>query len=112
MSLSVTIKIQDDFKLIELDGRILSEADLEKANRFLDENKIWKLVFDLSKLQYTNSCGIAFLVKSLTRARIQGGEVIILNVGEGIKKIFEITKMHEIFPIIESIHDAKSLFKS
>jgi len=33
-------------------------------------------------------------------------------VGEGIKKIFEITKMHEVFLIIESIHDAKSLFNS
>jgi len=112
MSLSVTVKIQDDFKLIELEGRILSETDLEQANQFLDENKTWKLVFDLSKLHYTSSCGIAFLVKSMTRARIQGGEVIILNVGEGIKKIFEITKMHEVFLIIESIHDAKSLFNS
>ena len=112
MSLSLHIKLQDDFKIIELDGRILSEADLEKAKQILDQNKIWKLVFDLSKLQHTNSSGIAFLVKSMTRARIHGGEVVILHVGEGIKKLFEITKMHEVFPIVESLSEAKSAFKS
>jgi anti-anti-sigma factor len=111
MSLSIHVKFQDDFKIIELDGRILSEADLEPAHRLLDENKTWKLVFDLSKLQHTNSSGIAFLIKSMTRARIHGGEVIILKVGEGIKKLFEITKMHEVFPIVESLSEAKSVFK-
>jgi anti-sigma B factor antagonist/stage II sporulation protein AA (anti-sigma F factor antagonist) len=112
MSLSLNVKFQDDFKIIEMEGRILSEADLDPAHQLLDENKTWKLVFDLSKLQHTNSSGIAFLVKSMTRARIHGGEVIIMHVGDGIKKLFEITKMHEVFPIVESLNEAKSIFKS
>ena len=112
MSLSIKIKFQDDFKIIEMEGRILSEADLEPAYKMLNENKNWKLVFDLSKLQHTNSSGIAFLVKSLTRSRINGGEVVILKVGEGIKKLFEITKMDEVFPIVDSLNEVKSIFKS
>jgi len=112
MSLSIKIKFQDDFKIIEMEGRILSEADLEPAHKMLNENKNWKLVFDLSKLQHTNSSGIAFLVKSLTRSRINGGEVVILKVGEGIKKLFEITKMDEVFSIVDSLNEVKSIFKS
>jgi anti-anti-sigma regulatory factor len=47
----------------------------------------------------------------MTRARIHGGEVIIMKVGDGIKKLFEITKMHEVFPIVESLNEAKTVFK-
>jgi anti-anti-sigma regulatory factor len=51
------------------------------------------------------------MVKSMTRARINNGDVVLLNPNSGLSKLFEITKMHEVFTIYETLEDAKNHFK-
>lgn len=110
MSLTIQLQQNETFTLITLSGKILSEGDLTNANALLTEIKNWNVVFDLSKLTHTNSSGMAFMVKTMTRARIQNGDVVLLSPADSLKKLFEITKMHEVFPIYDSLDAATNHF--
>ena len=111
MSLNIELHKVDGISIFELKGRILSDTDLVEPNNLLTSIKDWNIIFDLSQLTHTNSSGIAFMVKSMTRARINNGDVVLLNPNTGLAKLFEITKMHEVFTICETLEDAKNHFK-
>jgi len=111
MSLTVELRNDNQVSIFKLKGRILSDADLVEPNNLLNALKDWNIVFDLAHLTHTNSSGIAFMVKSMTRARINNGDVVLINPNNGLSKLFEITKMHEVFTICETLDDAKNHFK-
>jgi anti-anti-sigma factor len=111
MSINIELHKVDGISIFELKGRVLSDSDLVEPNNLLNALKDWNLVFDLTQLTHTNSSGIAFMVKSMTRARINNGDVVLLNPNAGLAKLFEITKMHEVFTICETLEDAKNHFK-
>jgi anti-sigma B factor antagonist len=66
---------------------------------------------DLSKLAYVNSSGIAFFVKVLTRARMNQGDVVMLNVNEQLMKIFELTKINQVFQLVNTMSEVEAYFK-
>jgi anti-sigma B factor antagonist len=111
MSLAIELHKASQLSIFELKGRIISDNDLVEPNNLLNSLKDWNIVFDLTQLTHTNSSGIAFMVKSMTRARINNGDVVLLNPNSGLSKLFEITKMHEVFTIYETLDDAKNHFK-
>ena len=111
MSLAIELHKANQLSIFELKGRIISDNDLVEPNNLLNSLKDWNIVFDLTQLTHTNSSGIAFMVKSMTRARINNGDVVLVNPNSGLSKLFEITKMHEVFTIYETLEDAKNHFK-
>ena len=112
MSVIFNIKNSSTLIIFNFEGKILSEADLIIANEVLSSNKNWKIVFDLSQLTHTNSSGIAFMVKTLTKARINHGDVVLLSPNIGLNRLFEITKMQEVFFIVDSLAAAENYFKN
>ena len=92
--------------VISLEGRILSDLDLETLKEQTAQLTIWNIVFDLSGLTHTNSSGIAFIIKTMTRARINNGDVVLANPNDGIKKLIEISKLYEVFNIYSSQQEA------
>jgi anti-sigma B factor antagonist len=111
MSLAIELHKASPLSIFELKGRIISDNDLVEPNNLLNSLKDWNIVFDLTQLTHTNSSGIAFMVKSMTRARINNGDVVLLNPNSGLSKLFEITKMHEVFTIYKTLETAKNHFK-
>ena len=112
MSVVFKTKTSSTLIIFNFEGKILSEADLTLANEVLSSNKNWKIVFDLSQLTHTNSSGIAFMVKTLTKARINQGDVVLLSPNIGLNRLFEITKMQEVFSIVDSLSAAENYFKN
>jgi anti-anti-sigma factor len=66
---------------------------------------------DLANLSYVNSSGIAFFVKVLTRARLNQGDVVVLNVNDQLTKIFELTKINQVFHMANTLMEVKAYFK-
>ena len=95
---------------LSISGKILSDADIQPMKEVIDQVENWKIVIDLSQLSHTNSSGIAFMVKVLTKSRINGGDTVFLNPNAGLTKLFEITKIHEVFTIFDSLESAKNHF--
>ena len=114
MSLQYTVDINDPVIIYSLNGKITSELDFEELEQevfsFLNQN-YYRMVFDLENLTHTNSSGISFFMKTLTKARIMGGELILVNVTGNVAKIFEIAKLDEVYTIYNNKEEAFNHFK-
>lgn len=103
--------IHSDFSILSFEGKLMSDADLTEGQALLDELQHWQVVLDLSKLAYVNSSGIAFFVKILTRARMNQGDVVMLNVNNELLKIFELTKINQVFKLVNTMTEVEAYFK-
>ena len=100
-----------DYSILSFEGKLMSDADLVEGVALLDNLSNWQVVLDLSKLAYVNSSGIAFFVKVLTRARMNQGDVVMLNVNEQLMKIFELTKINQVFQLVNTMSEVEAYFK-
>ena len=60
--------------------------------------------------KYEISTGIGFLVRTLTRSRVNNGELVLCGVKGNVEKLFEIAKINEIFTIYTNVSEAKQHF--
>lgn len=70
------------------------EAEVENA---LLETK--KLVIDFAKVEYISSSGLRVLLKAQKKLSAEDGEMIITNVNDSVKEVFEVTGFSEILTI-------------
>lgn len=114
MNLHYDIAINDPVIVYSLQGKIISESDYEELEQMvfakLNQN-YYRIVFDLQDLTHTNSSGISFFMRTLTKARIMNGELILCNVNGNVEKIFHIAKLDEVYTIYDSVDDAINHFK-
>ena len=99
MSIQFSISQHNKVSVVTMEGRILSELDLDSIKQTLENPSVHNFVFDLSNLTHTNSSGIAFIIRIMTRARINGGDVVLANPNPGIQKLIDISKLYEVFSI-------------
>ncbi len=104
MSLSFNIDIHDPVIVYSLNGRITNDEDYLDFEReiftYLNQN-YYRIVFDLTDLTHTNSSGIGFFMRTLTKARIMGGDLVLANLRGNVQKIFEIAKLTEVYTICD-----------
>jgi anti-anti-sigma factor len=113
MSLDYTIVVHDDVSVVSFNGRIISETDLDALGRDLfseDRGEKVNWVYDLGGLSHINSTGINFIIRSLTRSRVNNGDLVLAAVTGNVRTLFEIAKIHEIITIYEDISDAINHF--
>ncbi len=115
MNLSFNIDIHDPVIVYSLVGKITSDEDYLDFEReifaYLNKN-YYRIVFDLTDLTHTNSSGIAFFMRTLTKARIMGGDLVLANLRGNVEKIFEIAKLTEVYTICENQAEAIQLFNT
>jgi anti-anti-sigma factor len=109
--MNVNLRVDMDYSVLSFDGKLMSDADLADAHVLLNTLTNWNVVLDLEKLAYVNSSGIAFFVKVLTRARLNQGDVVVLHVNEQLTKIFELTKINQVFHMANTLNEVKAYFK-
>jgi anti-sigma B factor antagonist len=109
---SFTITEENSIILLKLSGRIL---DNEQTSRLISEventlsDKINKIVLDIENIEYINSNGLNCFIQLLTKARNMGGDAVIVNVPEKIKKLLLISKLNTVFTIKESVGQANEI---
>lgn len=59
-------------------------------------------IVDLQYMNFLNSTGLNFLISLLTRARTKGGEVVLTGVSERIQQVFVLTRLQNMFQMLES----------
>ena len=113
MNLSYEIDIQDPVVVYALKGRITNERDFIELQQevfdYLNQN-YYRIVFDLRELTHTNSMGIGFFMRTLTKARIMNGDLVLANIGGNVEKVFEIAKLNEVYTIRPSVQEGIQFF--
>ena len=84
--------------MIALEGRLDTNTavDLEKEVQDLKDIKV--LIFDLEKLEYISSAGLRILLACQKKMNVQG-TMMIKNVNDSIKEVFDITGFSNILTI-------------
>ena len=81
----------------------------EKLRRKID-NEITrflprKVIFDFSNVSFMDSAGIGMLLGRYKVIKMLGGQLELLNVNRQIEKIFEISGILKIIPLIKENHE-------
>ena len=82
-----------------------NRAILEAAQQKIDEG-FNQFVLDLTGMPYTNSVGLNFIISLQARCQEQGGDMVVANASTKIMQLLEITKLHDIFHLSNSVEDA------
>ena len=94
-----------DKQLIFKINEEIDECEVQKIRRKLD-NEIERympkeVIFDFCNVSFMDSAGIGLLIGRYKLVNMLGGKVKIANINKSIKKIFEMSGILRIIPIIE-----------
>ncbi len=115
MGFSFEINHYSDSSIVSLQGKIMTDLDIDavstEISKLIENNKI-KLIFNTEDLIYVNSSGINFFMRTLTKTRIQNGDLIFYGVNGNVDNIFKIAKINKIYTIYSSQQEALNHFKN
>ncbi len=107
-------KQQKGVTVIELSGNVMGGPDAtalnEQIHKLLDAGTK-KVVIDLHEVQFVNSSGLGMLIGSLNTMRKAGGDLKLARASKKVQALIEVTKLHHVFDIHESIADAVAACK-
>jgi anti-sigma B factor antagonist len=72
----------------------------------LINKRVTPLLVDLNGVSYIDSSGIATFVEGLKRMMAYGGRLKLIGLLEGVKEIFNFSKLDRVFEIYGSFEDA------
>ena len=93
---------QTEAAVIALDG----EIDLHESPQVMDRinpliaRKQPKIHLDLSRVSYIDSSGLAAFIDAMQRVQSYGGEFALIAMRESVHKIFEISRLDQVFKIL------------
>lgn len=106
-------RIENNFLILEfvgdLNGEDFGPEVIEVVNTYIN-HKILLAAVDISNVRYINSSGIGVLITILTKFRNKGGEVVLINPSDHVKKLLIITKLNAIFSILDTLEAARLKF--
>lgn len=115
MEINYSHDLVDDLLIINFAGDLIGEQSGPELMEIINDRINQKILFaaiDISDIRYINSSGIGVLITILTKFRNKGGEVILVNPSEHVKKLLIITKLNAIFTIVNTIEEARATIKN
>lgn len=107
--------VQDDILYVRLAGDLIGSPDSQQLLQIVNEHlgeAVLLCAIDLSNVRFINSTGIGVLVSILTKFRNQGGELVLINPSEHIRKLLLITKLNAIFTVVANDAEAAEQLKA
>jgi len=99
-----------NIEVIQLPQRILM-ADAKQTKKSLHGfiNKQQPLIaLDMREVEFIDSSGLAVLVNCLQTCRRKSGDVCLFGMRDTVQALFELTRLHTVFPIENLRQDAIS----
>ena len=106
--MKIEIKDYQGIKVIALSGEIdmYTSPALREEMMGLINKRVTPLLVDLNGVSYIDSSGIATFVEGLKRMMSYGGRLKLIGLLEGVKEIFNFSKLDRVFEIYGSFEDA------
>jgi anti-sigma B factor antagonist len=105
MEFNYQIEEKKDYNLVSISGNLIEKNQasnlLEEINELVEKDSN-RFILNMQDFKYMNSTGLTILLNILTKARKSGGEAVICNVPERIKSLLVITKLNNVFSVVDS----------
>ena len=113
-NMEINNKTVDGIVSISVSGRLDAatsvDADKHFSNTLEDGN--YKLLIDLSGLEYISSAGLRVLLVVAKKVQQKGGRIALTNLTANVKEVFEISGFSAIFKIFAASSDAVEFLKN
>lgn len=96
--MKIKIEIENSRLIISLDGRLDTSTAPELEREIADLGDYTELVLDMTNLEYISSAGLRVILKA-QKAMNKKGKLVVKNVSESIKEIFDITGFSDFLTI-------------
>lgn len=81
-----------------------AKAFKDQMQPFLEKNNL--VVLDMSALKFVDSSGLGALLACLRAMNNKGGQFKLIGLTKPVRALFELVRMHRIFPIYNSLDEA------
>ena len=96
--MNINKNVNDSELTIALEGRLDTNTAVDLEKELQDLTGIKNLIFDFEKLEYLSSAGLRILLACQKKMEMQGS-MVIKNVNDSIKEVFDITGFSDILTI-------------
>lgn len=107
----MNITIANNILIVELKGDVdhNSSYDIKlKIDEEIKKNPITTLILDMNKLEFMDSSGIGLILGRYKLLKSLGGTVVIVNPSPHILKIINMSGLHKIIYVYNSMEEAIS----
>ena len=84
--------------------------EMEKTINDLFDNGTYRLVVDLSKLDYISSAGAGVFIGAIGTAQENDGNIVLMRPSPNVKEVFDLLGLSQIFPFAADVEGAQKLF--
>jgi anti-sigma B factor antagonist len=109
MSITFTVNQHQQFQVISLKGKLMHDADMAflqtELSAVLDQ-KEQRIIYDLEHLEQMNSSGLNFIIRSLTKTRINGGDLCLCKAQGNVATLLTISKVNEVITVYGNLEEA------
>jgi len=112
--MQITDRKENGASVVAINGDIAQLA-ATKMRDYLDrvtEADGTRLVVDFSGVNYMNTAGIEVLISTMKHLHEKGGEMYLAQLPKPVLKVFQITRLDEIFRIYDTVENAIAAFES
>lgn len=96
--MKINKSVKDDELVIALEGRLDTNTASDLESEVQNLTMVKNLIFDFEKLDYISSAGLRILLSCQKKMDLQG-KMIIKNVNDSIKDIFDMTGFSDLLTI-------------
>ncbi|MBI3269140.1 MAG: STAS domain-containing protein [Planctomycetes bacterium] len=103
-----TQKLQNGVMFITVSGFLDAHTfeEMERTINDLFERNIYRLVVDLSRLDYISSAGAGVFIGAIGTAQENDGNIILMRPSPNVKEVFDLLGLSQIFTFADDIENA------
>ena len=96
-----------DYELA-LDGKVYADTapELKAVLASSVERGLKRLVVNAARLEQIDSAGLGVFVNLLKQIRPKGGKIVFFACNPNVERVFEITKLGKVIPVVKTREDA------
>jgi anti-anti-sigma factor len=110
MLLSIEKKlIGSDIHVLEFTGKISLGRESQRIETMVNEmlaQKVSKVIFDLSKVDYIDSAGLGIMTYCYGAMKTAGGTFRLAGANGRVQKLFQFTHLDAFFPFYDTVQSA------
>ncbi len=107
--ISLNEKENKDITEIRVDGVIdtVTSSELEQVFNSLMNRQRYKIIVDLSGVDYVSSAGWGIFISKIKEARNSKGDIKLVNLSEDVYEIYELLEFENVLKTFDSLEYAR-----
>jgi anti-sigma B factor antagonist len=112
--MKIKVATEKNVTILSCIGSLDSEtlAKFKQATQKLCDNGATRLVLEGGQLTFIDSMGLGALISLLRKVKEHEGDIKVANLTPDVETIFQITRLHRLFDVCDSVDDACAKFKN